>query len=257
MRLQIMSDLHVRYPGARGFPKLAPGVDVVVIAGDVCEGLSNAVRLARIAYPVNEIVLVAGNHEFYGKASYGEELESGRECAFLEGVHLLENNTAIFGDLRIVGATLWTDYALLGEVSHVHAMQVAQDLMRDHKRIKWRKNPWSRFRPIEARMLHLNSRRFIEHQLAQHHEGPTIVVSHHAPIREAIEPTLREKLISAAYASDLREIIDRYRPLYWIWGHTHYSLDERRGQTRMLSNPCGYGSENDAHFDPAFTIEIG
>ncbi len=39
MKLQIMSDLHVDYPGSRGIPPLAPGVDVVVIAGDTCQGL--------------------------------------------------------------------------------------------------------------------------------------------------------------------------------------------------------------------------
>lgn len=34
-----MSDLHVDYPGSTGLPPLAAGVDVVVVAGDTCQGL--------------------------------------------------------------------------------------------------------------------------------------------------------------------------------------------------------------------------
>ena len=42
MQLQIFSDAHIDYPGVRGLPPLAPGVRVVIIAGDTSEGLGGA-----------------------------------------------------------------------------------------------------------------------------------------------------------------------------------------------------------------------
>jgi hypothetical protein len=46
-----MSDLHVDYPGSSGLPPLATGVDVVVVAGDTCQGLVPAIETLRRAYP--------------------------------------------------------------------------------------------------------------------------------------------------------------------------------------------------------------
>jgi predicted phosphodiesterase len=254
LRVQIMSDLHLGYPGARGFPPLAPGADLVMIGGDTCEGLRLAVRLMRDAYPATEIVAVAGNHEFY-RSTHSEELEAARDDARQLGVHLLENRTVTFGKLRVIGATLWTDYSLFGESLRLPAMRTASETMRDHRRIKWGRNPWKRFRPQEARMLHLRSRAYIEAELARPHDGPTVVLTHHAAVFEAVEPQLRDRMIAAAYASDLGSMIDRYQPDYWISGHTHVPMDFRRGRTRLISNPFGYGHELSS-FNPAFIIEV-
>jgi len=101
MIAQIMSDLHLG-PGSEAPPPLVDGVELVVVAGDTCEGLVKAVESLRAAYPDVDIAMVAGNHEFYGRV-FKEELEAGRKRAQELGVHLLENDTATFGRLRIVG----------------------------------------------------------------------------------------------------------------------------------------------------------
>jgi Icc-related predicted phosphoesterase len=254
LTIQIMSDLHVGYPGARGFPPLAPGADLVIIAGDTCEGLVFALAKMRAAYPTVEIVTVAGNHEFYHR-DYGEELQAARDYAQKLGVRLLENETLTLGSLRVIGATLWTGYDLFGALLVPAAIRTASETMRDHRRVRWQKNPWRRFRPQEARALHLKSRAYIEAELARPNDGPTIVLTHHAASLDAVEPQSRGLMIAAAYASDLHAIIDRYQPDYWISGHTHFAMDLRRGRTRLISNPCGYGNEL-ASFDPTFVVEV-
>jgi hypothetical protein len=226
----------------------------MLIGGDTCEGLARAIREMRAAYPATEIVAVAGNHEFY-KSAYFEALEEGRECARELGVHFVENGTARLGRLRVVGATLWTDYDLFGTRLREAAMRTASDALHDHQRIKWNLNPWARFRPQEARALHLQSRSYIEAELAIPHDGPTIVLSHHGAALDAVRPASRGQMIAAAYTSDMLPVIDRYQPYAWIWGHTHFAVDLRRGRTRLISNPCGYAGEVTG-FDPSFTIEV-
>jgi Icc-related predicted phosphoesterase len=197
---------------------------------------------------------VAGNHEFFD-ATWSEELRAGKMVASRLGIHLLENKTISIGGLRVIGATLWTDYDLFGTPLRDLAIRTAQRTMIDHSRISWQKEPPQRFLPREARILHCESRAFIERELAKIHKGPTLVLTHHAPCLEAIAPFHRDEIISAAYASDLLHIIDRYQPELWVSGHTHFPLNLKRGRTRLISNPIGYGNEN-AFFDPLFYAEV-
>lgn len=145
-----MSDLHTGVSGNRPPPPCVDGVDVVVVAGDTREGLVESIELLREAYPSPvTLVVVAGNHEFYSRV-YRHELAAGRERANELRIHLLENDSVQIGTARFLGATMWTDYELLGPGLRQPAMHAAYDAMRDHKKIKWNRDPWQRFRPQEA-----------------------------------------------------------------------------------------------------------
>ena len=99
------------------------------------------------------------------------------------------------------------------------------------------------------------SRAYIDAELAKFHEGPTLVLTHHACTIDAVAPLLQRSIISAAYASSLEPIIDRHRLEYWVSGHTHLSMRLRRDSTRLISNPSGYATEN-RFYDPSFAIEV-
>jgi hypothetical protein len=199
--VQIMSDLHLG-PGWDQPPPLAEGATLVLVGGDTCEGLVKAVEALRTAFPNTDVAMVAGNHEFYGSI-YKEELEAGLERARALGVCLLENETAIFKRLRVIGASFWTDYLLFGPQLREAAMRAAYDQMRDHKRIRWNRDPWQRFRPQEALSLHVQSRNFFEAELACPRDGPTLLLTHHPMIREALDPANERSLLAAAYACEL------------------------------------------------------
>jgi hypothetical protein len=257
MKLQIMNDLHIDYPGTRGIPPLAPDVHVVVVAGDTCQGLVKSIECLRRAYPSpTEIVMVAGNHELWSKkSSFEEHFDDGHAAAEVHDVHLLENAVQVIRGVRILGATLWTDYELYGPGLREAAMRTAADSMLDHKRIKWSRDPWARFRPAEARIMHFQSRMFFEEELAKPHAGPSVCVSHHAMTLDAIAPAHRRSILSAAYASEMQPMIDHFQPDLVVTGHTHHGIDLWRGRTRMISNPAGYAGEN-RYFDPALVVDL-
>lgn len=257
MKLQIMSDLHVDYPGNAGVPPLVAGADMVVVAGDTCEGLARAVEVLRRAYPApTEVVMVAGNHELWSKKlSFEEHFEEGRLAADVHGVRLLENDVEIVRGVRLLGCTLWSDYELFGESLREAAMRTAAETMLDHRRIKWSRDPWARFRPAEARILHRRSRAFLEEELRKPHAGPTVCITHHAMTLEAVAPAHQRSILTAAYASEMLPLIDRLQPDLIVTGHTHHSIDIRRGKTRLISNPAGYAGENRS-FKPACLVEL-
>jgi hypothetical protein len=254
VRAQILSDLHVEFYASTSIPPHVEGTDLVIVAGDTCQGLVKAVKTLRRAFPEVEVVAVAGNHEYYGY-ELPSELAAGRLRAKELGVHLVENDVVMIGRARVLGCTLWTDYCLFGAGLREAAMRTAADGLMDHKRIKWRKDPWARFRPQEAALLHAQSMQFLETALSQHHDGPTIAVAHHAVTLDAVAPRFQRSLLSAAYASELLPLVDRHQPAIFVTAHTHVSMNLRRGRTTLVSNPRGYPGENPS-FDPAFTMEI-
>ncbi len=255
MRLQIFSDLHVDVAPPRPIT-VAPDIDAIVVAGDVCEGAEQAFAWLRRIVPMQvPIVMVLGNHEFYRRC-WPEEVALAQAQAPLYGVHLLEDAVVALGGARFIGATLGTDYAIFGEHTVPHAMDVANRGLNDHRRIAWAKQPRRRFRPQEALALHRRSRSVIAAELAKPFDGSTVVVTHHAPHPRSLHSRYRNDLLSAAYVSDLTALIEAGQPDLWVHGHVHQSFDYRIGTTRVVCNPNGYGTTENGAFDPALVVEI-
>jgi UDP-2,3-diacylglucosamine pyrophosphatase LpxH len=256
LRIWPISDLHLA--NAEGWSTgHIPHADVAVIAGDVCEGVVAAVDwLAIHIRPHMPVVFVPGNHEFYG-GHLPHALTLGKAAAAEANIHLLDDDAVLIGDVRFTGATLWTDYALHGEAFRVGSMIIARSGLNDHRRIAWSKQPWMRFRPEEAATLHHQSRLAIEGQLVQHRLGPTIAVTHHAPHPLSLPDKVKSSLLSAAYASDLTDLITRCGPDLWVHGHTHHAVDYAVGTTRIISNPRGYTHKRHATgFEPTRVVEV-
>jgi Icc-related predicted phosphoesterase len=256
MRLQILSDLHVDAGGLHR-PQLAPAVDVLVVAGDVCAGTEAGFQVLRQYVPATTpIIMVLGNHEFYG-FGFAQELARARASARAHNIDLLENDTAIIGTARFVGATLWTDYELFGADHRDDCMRTAAMGLNDHRLIGLTTGGRSdrRFQPHDALALHQQSRTYLHETLAIPHAGPTVVVTHHAPHTNSVAAPYRNSLLSAAFVSDLSDLIDAHQPKLWVHGHTHTSFDYHVGNTQIICNPAGYGRENPA-FDPALVIEV-
>lgn len=255
MRVQIFSDLHADVSAPRPIT-IAPAVDAVVVAGDVCEGAERGFAWLRQIVPMQiPIVMTLGNHEFYRRC-WPDELAQARSVAPAYRIHLLENDAVVVGDVRFIGATMWTDYLLFGEPNFPLALRTAAHGLNDHRQIKWQRDPWQRFRPQEAVLLHRHSRAFIETALATPFYGHTVVVTHHAPHPRSIHSRFGSDLLSAAYVSDLTTVIVAGGPSMWVHGHVHESFDYRVGGTRVVCNPHGYFDENPA-FDPCLVVEIG
>ncbi len=69
MKIQLTSDLHLEFLERR-FPTEriivpAPGADILVLAGDIHNGAKAVALFAD--WPV-QLLLLAGNHEFYGRS---------------------------------------------------------------------------------------------------------------------------------------------------------------------------------------------
>jgi predicted phosphodiesterase len=251
VRLHVVSDLHVEF-GAFELPTV--DADAVVLAGDV--GLGTAgVRLARSWAAGRPLLFVAGNHEYYrhGLPSLTGEL---REAAAGSDVHVLENDELVVDGVRFLGCTLWSDFRAAGAEEMERSMAVCARLLNDYEVVSWSALGRT-LRPEDTLMLHRGSRRWLAERLAVAHDGPTVVVTHHAPLVRVVPDEPVHRALLGAFASDLTELMGRDRVELWIYGHTHRASDLEVEGTRVISNPRGYPHEPVDGFDPELVVDLG
>ena len=229
MKIQIFSDLHLDVHPIKPITIIA-GVDLVIVAGDTCEGVLRAFEHLRRIVPMHiPIVIVLGNHEFY-RRFIPDELAVARSQAPSFNIHVLENDTIVRGGVRFVGATLWTDYRIFGEANQAAVMNACATGMNDYRLIGWQKQPWLRFRPQEAALLHHQSRAYLKDALAESFNGPSVMVTYTAVHWNSVLPRFATDPITGAFVSDLEELILTMRPALAVHGHVHNSCDYRIGQ---------------------------
>lgn len=239
MRVHVLSDLHIEFSG---FEPEVDDADLVVLAGDI-HTLTRGVRWANEAFSC-EVIYVFGNHEFYG-GHFERTLEKARECASPH-VHVLENESLIRNGVRFLGTTNWTDFTLTGDP--VAASFTAWREMNDFKKIRVG-DSYRKLRPADVIQRNRIAHDWLKRELAKPFNGKTIVISHHAPLACLVG----EDHLSAAYANEWPELVTKAD--FWIFGHTHESIDAEFYECRVISNPRGYPNE-ETGFDPSFVIDL-
>lgn len=252
MRIRVLSDLHTE-----AAPWRPPEVeaDVVAVAGDVSDGGAESVGWIAAAFPRRPVLYVPGNHEAYDGVPLSRP-GSERVARPAANLALLDRGLVLLGGVRFLGCTLWADFGLAGvpDETMARAGAALQDFraVRDHD--------GRRFSPALALARHKADRDWLARKLAEPHDGPTVVITHHAPHRGSQHERYAGHPLGAAYASDLSGLIEASGPDLWIHGHVHDSVDYAVGRTRIVGNPRGRrrpdGSAENPDFDPCLVVEI-
>ncbi len=243
MRLRVLSDLHLEhFDDGRELPTVA--ADVVVLAGDI-HAQGQGLAWAATQFRDQPILYVPGNHEYYGSCMPALRRELRAEAQRL-GIHLLDNDEVILNGVRFLGTTLWTDFALYADdptQDAEHTEREARRLMPDFQVIE--QPAGEAFTPAASRALHGQALAWLEAQLAKPWAGPSVVISHHAPLAQCIPPRYRGDPLSPAFASHLERLMGRME--LWLHGHVHEPVDLICRGTRVVANPGGYPGE----FEPS------
>lgn len=257
MKIRLLSDLHLEFSDLTPPPVEA---DVVVLAGDI-HVKQGGVAWAANHFPNTPVIYVPGNHEYY-RGSLVNTLRKMKQAAEGTSVHVLDAESLVVNGVRFLAATLWTDYRLTG--NQPLAEWDARQTLQDFKHV--RDEHYSRLTPQRVLREHARARGFLQQALEEPFDGPTVVVTHHAPSELSIHPRYKDSKdhISAAYASRLDMLMGV--PKLWLHGHTHDCFDYDIYGTRVVCNPRGYGEKGkvddelnpdiNADFDPTLVLEV-
>jgi predicted phosphodiesterase len=294
MKLLVLSDLHLEF--ARFDVPEHIAFDVAVLAGDIASPGSDAVRWARRSPALRRakaVVLVPGNHEYYGGEMLREFAAMRLEARVFDGrsgndnhagsegdrgsdssddsdsdsdtppIHVLDGDDIVIDGVRFLGCTLWTDFALridtpLGPRQDVaRGIAAARRSMVDYRAIKLQARQLT---PEDTLDFHHQQLAWLTQALAAPFSGATVVVTHHAPHRGSLAAKYAGDWVSTAFINELPAELFEV-PALWVHGHTHSGCDYRVGGCRVLCNPRGYVIGRDAlpenaGFDPACIVEV-
>lgn len=264
MKIAVLSDIHSEFyqHDSNWLPPLPSNADVLVLAGDIAIGQELEVILNRIsaALPQTALVVVAGNHEFYRQPRQKTLQRYRGMFANNPQIHFLENNFVDINGVRFIGATLWTGFKLHDETDdRNYVKSMIQAAVSDFRLIREEGIIDKTFSPANAEKLFHESCGYIESLLKKSNASKTIIVTHFPPMPDLHHPGFPIDWLSCYFTADCSELVKRYAPAYWIYGHNHWSHAAKLGETHFVSNQYGYpneASELMCNFDPDLLIDI-
>lgn len=277
MKLLILSDLHAEFETFE-VPKDLD-YDAAVLAGDIVAPGRVVARWLRspTRFGDKPVIQIAGNHEYYEAVLHQEEAEMRRQ-AKEQGVHFLDCDEVVIAGVRFLGCTLWTDFGLridnpgfAGQPVRLlsdryRSMTESARYLADYSAIRVEDPNTSNSRgtrrlvPMDTLQIHRRHRSWLRRKLTEPFDGPTVVVTHHAPHRKSLASRYAEDWSSGGFVNEMLPEFFKV-PVLWVHGHTHDSFDYQVDGCRVLSNPRGYmnwhGEFENKDFNPGLVVQIG
>ena len=236
MKIQIISDVHLEFGN---FDFLDNECDILIAAGDIGVGLEGLEFLQTLEKPV---IYVAGNHEYWGY-EVNELQDELIGMSKGSNVHYLEKKAVVIDGVRFLGCTMWTDF---NECDDEEMMDDLKSIMNDFRYISFEN---STITPEKLIKINHDCKKWLERELAKKHEGPTVVVTHHAPTKKswAGDP---DDYLKFAYCNQFEPLLKENQIDLWAHGHIHHTSDYKKHGVRVVCNPRGYvGYQTVSEFD--------
>lgn len=251
MVVQYASDLHLDFQANRRYIMncgIEPVGDCLVLAGDI----ANLFQLNLYAdfwkwcsKNFALTVMVPGNHDCYGDWSSREKLIQPMKKKIIPNVLCCNNTVLHLGKIDIVCSTLWS------EIKPEYSMAVANGLL-DFRAISIDSSPVTL---NDYLWVHEESLRFVKNAVQTSSAKQIVVVTHHLPSYAVLADVFKESPLNSGFVTELGNWIVDSPIDFWIYGHSHISIERRIGITRLLSNQLGYvgygegdGYQPDKHF---------
>jgi hypothetical protein len=81
---------------------------------------------------------------------------------------------------------------------------------------------------------------FLKNAVSSSKARRKIVVTHHVPSFQMQCPKFADSQANGAFTIELEDYIKDSGIDYWIYGHSHYNVDVKIGNTKCVSNQLGY-----------------
>lgn len=245
MKIHVISDTHVEfYPewawDEMPFPKVKG--DVCILGGDICtarQAKKYENYIMRLQENFEEVIFIAGNHEFYGM-SMQEGIEELQAISDRTGSHFLDIHThpsVTIKGVRFWGSTLWTDFGK-GE-------------FKDH--VEYSLSDYRVIRGLNSDVvedIHVETKALID-------LSADVIITHHMPVFREHSKYPVGPITYGFCCTGMEDMVERASAKFWVYGHTHDNQRETIGGTELLSNQAGYMDERiQKSYDPYLILEI-
>ncbi|KAL9657168.1 hypothetical protein ABK040_015873 [Willaertia magna] len=237
--------------------------DILVLAGDIANVEKSSFKefLNEVSNKFSHVLMVAGNHEFYGNEYYSCLQKMKTICNEFTNVHFLDKTKIEINETIFLGCTLWSyvptenlttvnecmnDYHLIKlKNKQLNVLDTCQFFKEDYE---WLQSELQKL-SLQNNNLQNNT---LQNSL-QNNNKKVVVITHHAPLTRGVSDPQYEKStdkyelqLNSAFGSDCTNLMKNFKINFWIFGHTHYSTLQKCNETIIVSNQLGYlFNEND------------
>lgn len=238
--IQIISDVHTEFGVSTDeFRNLLVSADITVLAGDIVNDAQTLGQYLSICKEFSKsVIFICGNHEYHkfecetlahnGVDANCRDDKYAQVCE-KEKIVFLQRNRVFVDGLWFCGATLWSDISDAAGMMLNSPFKVPAIRKMHEKDVKW---------------------------LSENVQSGDIVITHHLPSYDLIDPQYEFSPVNSAFASDLDDLIKRLNPRLWICGHTHTPFDITVCGVRVVVNPVGYPGENSSFQSKVLDCQI-
>lgn len=248
MKIITYSDLHLEFKHGWCIPENVDG-DILILSGDIIT-FGNYSPLKQLLSEWDKpVIYIAGNHEYYTQKPINQENSSFKKWLSnqLPQVSFLVDEGISIEGTHFFGGTMWTDFN-----NDPEAMENAYSTINDFRLINIQEG--ERLTPERSTKLHKTFVTNLEKWFEQKLTGHRIIITHHAPVVNPNSQYKDSPIWPAFNSLDMVDVINKYQPDYWIYGHTHECDEQKVGKTRIISNQLGYpnglGRYECLDFDP-------
>lgn len=256
MRILAISDIHLNIESAnceytsRKFVEDLLSIDknsfdVLVFAGDIANKSRTTIMFLKKvceAFIDKWVIFVPGNHDFYNRLGYYKEIDKIKNKLNTYRFVILYDSIFSFNNYNFIGTTLWTNMQYGGNIKANKS--IAAYTMNDYYKIL----KDDRTKLLVDDTINMNKHSFnIINQSNDEFYDNIIVITHHAPSPRSIPAKYMNCDTNAAYVNEYDDFIRKndYKIKLWIHGHIHAYNDYQIGNTRIFSNPLGYGFDDE------------
>ena len=236
MKIQYASDLHLEFAENASWLKHNPLEivgDILVLDGDIGylgdENYSRHPFWDWASENYKQVIVALGNHEFY-KFYDISKLANGTKIDIRHNVAAYYNSVINIENIDIIVSTLWSKIPLQEAV-------ITENGVSDFRRIVY-EGELLTFADFNRE--HEKCFDFIKQSVANSSAKHKIVVSHHVPSFRMLCPKFKDSRINGAFTVELSDYIENSDIAYWIYGHSHYNIDVKIGNTWCITNQLGY-----------------
>ncbi len=240
MNIQYCSDLHLEFIKNTYFLHsnlLIPSADILILAGDIipfCKSLDKVKYFDFLSESFQKVYWLPGNHEYYNSDMVRGNMFKGKKVR--NNVHIVNNEVISINEVNLIFSTLWSQISPQKEL-------IIKSRLSDFSQITY---DGDAFRPKQFNILHQESLRFLENSLIDLNGNKNLVVTHHVPTLLNYPKEYLTSPINEAFAVELFDLIEKYQPEAWIYGHSHFNTPEFSiGKTRLVTNQLGYVDMNE------------
>ena len=245
--IQVFSDIHIEYWNK--LPCIAVKAKYLFLAGDIGR-LNHSLFFKFFDYCSRnweKVFYVPGNHEFYdSKKNYNElsfEYKYKLSTKYKNVFYLDNDFVALDDEINVYGSTFWTEPPFSSK-------NIAKIYINDYNNIKYFNEDFNKVVDLDTffiNKLSKNSFNSLQTYLSTTNKY-TIIITHFPPFRRGTShpkylDNPRIENLYFSWADDTIDKLNLFNVPLWISGHTHWSYNFDKFNTKFISNQLGYKDE--------------